>query len=194
MAGDGANALTIGDATNPAGTIIRASAGVLIQTGTTTRLVVGASTITVNVASLLFSGTGVVNPSLSQAVESTINTSQSLTVQAQNNTHGAGTSTGGVLNLTSGTGTLASGATNLQAGGVTKLSAGDDGLGYFGHARAGQAADMIAITDSTGGAISTTVNDAGVVYNQATLNNNFATLAAQIDKVRTALRAPGFMA
>ena len=54
-------------------------------------------------------------------------------------------------------------------------------------------ANQAAVTDSTGGVASFTLNDAGVVYSQANVNNNFATLARQINEIRNVLVNTGLM-
>lgn len=45
------------------------------------------------------------------------------------------------------------------------------------------------LTDSTTGTPTNTINDAGASYTQATLNNNFASLVDEINKLRTDLVA-----
>jgi hypothetical protein len=53
---------------------------------------------------------------------------------------------------------------------------------------------MVAITDSTTGTISTTLNDGTAAYSQTITNNNNASILTQINKIRTALRNLGLMA
>jgi hypothetical protein len=57
-----------------------------------------------------------------------------------------------------------------------------------------QAADVGALTDGTTGIATTTVSDVGASFSQTTLNHNFASLTAQLNSLRTALRASGVMA
>jgi hypothetical protein len=52
---------------------------------------------------------------------------------------------------------------------------------------------MVAITIGAGSA-NTTTQDVTASHNQTILNDNFADLATQINKVRTALRNLGLMA
>ena len=46
---------------------------------------------------------------------------------------------------------------------------------------------------SAAGTPAATTTDVGAAFNQATLNNNFATLVAQINAITTALRNAGLM-
>lgn len=57
-----------------------------------------------------------------------------------------------------------------------------------------KAAVVVALTDSTTGTANDTVSDVGGAFNQATLNNNFADLAAKINAILTALKNAGLMA
>ncbi len=192
--GGGTDLLTIGAGANTAGIVYNSNAaGHQFNIGGVQKVSVANLTLNLFVGNVTWNNTNL-NPTISQLPETSLNTSQAIVIQAQNNTHAGGTSVGGAVNLVSGTGTLKSGPVQLQAGGVVKFAVEDAGVGFYAHATAAQAADMVAITDSTTGVVSTTVNDVGVVFNQATLNNNFASLASQINKVRTALRATGYMA
>lgn len=67
-------------------------------------------------------------------------------------------------------------------------------IGFYNATPVVQRADMSALTDSTTGTPSLTLNDVGVVFSQAAINNNFASVLTQINKVRTALRDMGIMA
>lgn len=57
-----------------------------------------------------------------------------------------------------------------------------------------QAADVGALTDSTGGTPDRGINSAGGAYNQAGQNNTLASLADYFGDVRTALRDAEAMA
>lgn len=67
-------------------------------------------------------------------------------------------------------------------------------LGFFNATPVTQRADIGALTDSTGGTPGTTIQDVGGAFDQDTLNDNFASLAAQINALRTEQRDLGFMA
>jgi hypothetical protein len=54
-------------------------------------------------------------------------------------------------------------------------------------------ANQAALTDSTTGTAGFTLSDVGAVFSQATINNNFASLARLVDNMRTALVNGGFM-
>ncbi len=88
----------------------------------------------------------------------------------------------------------ASGQLRTSAGAATTFQWDSTGIGFFGHATAGQQADVGALTDRTTGAADATVVDVGASFNRATLNNNFADLIAKINLLRDRLRAYGIMA
>jgi hypothetical protein len=84
-----------------------------------------------------------------------------------------------------------------SSGGATQIAS--TSIGLYNVTPVAQAADMVAITDSTGGVVSTTFAaiTAGAGYTQADMTavkNALASSAAQINKVRTALRNIGIMA
>lgn len=54
-------------------------------------------------------------------------------------------------------------------------------------------ANQAAITDSTGGTPGFTLTDVGVVFSQAAINSNFASLARLVDNMRTAMVNSGLM-
>lgn len=56
------------------------------------------------------------------------------------------------------------------------------------------AADVGALTDSSGGTGNGTLEAVGASYSQTVVANNFADVAAKINAIRTALRAAGLMA
>ena len=58
---------------------------------------------------------------------------------------------------------------------------------------ASQAAKVTALTDSTGGTAGTTLANVGTSFSQATLNNNFASLAATVNALVAALKRHGLM-
>lgn len=58
----------------------------------------------------------------------------------------------------------------------------------------GDQTTIAALTDSTGGTADGTVADVGATFSQATLNNNFADVAARITEIRAALIASGLIA
>ncbi len=189
---NGTDSLTLGSSLLANGLVlVSGNAGISFNNGASQRASIGNAALFLFVQGLTWVDLAL-NPVISQVTENTVVTSQPITVQAQNNTFAG--STGGDLVLTSGTGITAAGKTRIQAGGVNKVVIDATGVGFYNHASAGQSADMGAVNDTTGGVVSLNVVDAGAVYSQATLNNNFAALSAQVNKVRTALRATGYMA
>lgn len=71
------------------------------------------------------------------------------------------------------------------------------GLAYANAADAfsGQiSADMVALTDSSGGTASNTLAAISGTYSQTEVRNSIASLAAKINNIRTALRSAGIMA
>lgn len=80
------------------------------------------------------------------------------------------------------------------------LRVGAGGLRFFpagyttGGAVAGQQTDISALTDNSGGTADNTIAAVEASYTQATLQNNFADLASQVNDIRTALRNLGLMA
>ena len=67
-------------------------------------------------------------------------------------------------------------------------------ISFFGVAPAGQAATLNPLTASGGGTVSDIVADVGNSFSQATLNNNFASLAAKVDALIATLKRHGLMA
>lgn len=57
-----------------------------------------------------------------------------------------------------------------------------------------QASAITNLTDSTTGTANDTLTDVGVAFAQATLNNNFADLAAKVNAILTAIRNAGIIA
>ena len=111
---------------------------------------------------------------------------------------GTATNVGGNLTIRPGRGTgtgAANGALDIQNGaGTSRIKIDTTGIGFFAAATVAQPADMVAITDSTTGTPSTTLNDGTAAYSQAITNNNNASILTQINKIRTALRNLGLMA
>ncbi len=66
-------------------------------------------------------------------------------------------------------------------------------IGFFGTTPSTQAARVTALTDSTGGTAGTTLVNVGTSFSQATLNNNFAALAATANALVAALKRHGLM-
>lgn len=66
-------------------------------------------------------------------------------------------------------------------------------IGFFGATPSTQAAKVTALTDSTGGTSGTTLANVGTSFSQATLNNNFASLAATVNALVAALKRHGLM-
>jgi hypothetical protein len=95
----------------------------------------------------------------------------------------AGDTISGALQVTN----PSSGAAALSVDPVNGL------IGFFGAAPAAQVAKVSALTDSTGGTSGTTVANVGTSFSQATLNNNFASLAATINALIAALKRHGLM-
>lgn len=54
-------------------------------------------------------------------------------------------------------------------------------------------ANQAALTDSTGGTAGTTISDVGAAFNQATLNNNFATITRLLNQLRNDLVTTGLL-
>ena len=95
----------------------------------------------------------------------------------------AGDTVSGALQVSNpSTGTVA-----LSVDPVTAL------IGFFGATPATQAARVTALTDSTGGTAGTTLANVGTSFSQATLNNNFASLAATVNALVAALKRHGLM-
>jgi hypothetical protein len=111
---------------------------------------------------------------------------------------GTATNVGGNLTIRPGRGTgtgAANGALDIQNGaGTSRIKIDTTGIGFYAAATVAQPADMVAITDSTTGTPSTTLNDGTAAYSQAITNNNNASILTQINKIRTALRNLGLMA
>lgn len=80
------------------------------------------------------------------------------------------------------------------------LRVGAGGLRFFpegyttGGALGVQQTDISALTDNSGGTADNTLADIEATYTEATIANNFADVASQINDVRTALRNLGLMA
>lgn len=92
-------------------------------------------------------------------------------------------------------GTLNDGA-NLAVGtttGTKIATASTQKLGFFGATPVVQPSALTAITDSTTGTPSSTLNDVGTAFTHATLDNNFATIAAKINAIQAALHNLGLM-
>jgi hypothetical protein len=111
---------------------------------------------------------------------------------------GTATNVGGNLTIRPGHGTgtgAADGALDIQNGaGTSRIKIDTTGIGFYAATPVAQPADMVAITDSTTGTISTTLNDGTAAYSQTITNNNNASILTQINKIRTALRNLGLMA
>lgn len=113
-----------------------------------------------------------------------------------------GTTTAAIsIPITSGAVTFGGGITLSAADIATDTTTGTkigtattQKLGFYNATPVVQRADMSALTDSTTGTPSTTLNDVGVVFSESAINNNFASCLTQINKVRTALRDMGIMA
>ena len=67
-------------------------------------------------------------------------------------------------------------------------------IGFFGAAPATQAASLPALTDATTGTAGATIANVGTAFAQGTLNNNFASLTAQVNALTAALKRHGLMA
>jgi hypothetical protein len=66
-------------------------------------------------------------------------------------------------------------------------------IGFFGATPASQASALTPLTSSSGVA-SNTLADVGTAFSQSVLNNNFASLASQVDALIAALKRHGLMA
>ena len=67
-------------------------------------------------------------------------------------------------------------------------------IGFFGATASTQAPSINSLTASTGATASDSLADVGTSFSQATLNNNFASLAAKVDALIAALKRHGLMA
>ena len=70
----------------------------------------------------------------------------------------------------------------------------DGKVRVYVHPSGSMAADVGALTDSSGGTGNGTLEEVGASYSQTVVANNFADVAAKINAIRTALRAAGIMA
>ena len=67
-------------------------------------------------------------------------------------------------------------------------------VGFFGATPASQAAALTPLVgERPSGVASDTLADVGTSFSQATLNNNFASLAAKVDALIVALKRHGLM-
>jgi hypothetical protein len=80
---------------------------------------------------------------------------------------------------------------NLMAGAVNMLRVAGTNLGIYSATPVPQANRAGQLTDSTTGTPSSALNDVGMSFSQATLNNNFATLLAKYNKIEAMLSAAG---
>lgn len=83
----------------------------------------------------------------------------------------------------------------LQGGDVLEVVAGGE-IRLNGGAitnNGTQATAIASLTDSSTGTANDTVTDVGGSFTQATLNNNFADLAAKINAILAALRGAGII-
>jgi hypothetical protein len=67
-------------------------------------------------------------------------------------------------------------------------------IGFFGASPASQAPSLEALTSTSSGVASNSLADVGTAFSQSILNNNFASLAAQVGALVTALKRHGLMA
>lgn len=174
---------------------------VQLSVGTNVQFQVSTTAVIPCINNLEWLSTVVTAPRISQAANNSggAPTGQTFTLQAQS--CGGVASTGGAWEAGPGAGIGAGGVGRLKAGGTTPGSLGatryswnDTGHAFFAATIAAQVADMGALTDSTGGTANGTLVDVGAVYNQATLNDNFADLAAKVTALRNAMRTAGLMA
>lgn len=113
-------------------------------------------------------------------------------------TGGAGGSTSGDSgSVTVKPGAVVSGTAGsvfLQnSAGANRLQIDSTGIGFFNATPVAQPSDINALTAATGTA-TTTINDVTGVFDQTILNNNFKSLAEQINNLRTQQRNLGLMA
>ena len=66
-------------------------------------------------------------------------------------------------------------------------------IGFFGATPGTQAPSLAALVDSTTGTAGAAVANVGAAFSQATLNNNFASLASQVNALVAALKRHGLM-
>jgi hypothetical protein len=84
--------------------------------------------------------------------------------------------------------------TSLYGAGSLRLQLNGTGIGFFAKSPVAQQADTVALTDSSGGAVDGTIAAVSGSGADATINNNFADLAAKYNALRTLLRNYGLMA
>jgi hypothetical protein len=66
-------------------------------------------------------------------------------------------------------------------------------IGFFGVAPQAQAPALAPLTDATTGVAGGTIQNVGTTFSQSTLNNNFASLVAQVNALTAALKRHGLM-
>ena len=67
-------------------------------------------------------------------------------------------------------------------------------VGLYNKTPVVQASSIGQLTNSTGGSISSTINDVTVIYSQSILNNNFASLLTKVNALEAALKNIGISA
>jgi hypothetical protein len=125
------------------------------------------------------------------AVEAACTTgTASAAVLAQNNRAGEFTNANGVQAY------LADGVAAAQFGGGLVICSGGltlaTSFGAFGAAAVGQQASGGALVDATGGAVTGTLNAVAGTGDDATVNGNFASLAAKVETIRAGLALFGW--
>lgn len=83
-------------------------------------------------------------------------------------------------------------ALTVKYNGTTRFKVDSTGVAFFGAAPVARQADPGALMDSTGGTAGPTISDVGAAFNQATLNNNFASLTEKVNDIRNVLNLFGF--
>ena len=181
------------------GTGTSANGTVTIQEGGNSVASFAAGTGLTVFKSLLQFGTGASSPVIQQASVSTNSaTGQTLAIHAQNAT--GTTSVGGNLSLAAGTGTSTYGTVVISGqsvslddnNGLVKLQINSTGLGFFATTPVAQAtrATNAPLTAAAGSA-SSTINDVGVSFNQATLNNNFKSIVTMLNALEAIIHSCG---
>ena len=82
----------------------------------------------------------------------------------------------------------------LEPAGIFMGMEPDGKVRVYVHTFGVAAADVGALTDSSGGTGNGTLEEVGASYSQTVVANNFADVAAKINAIRTALRTAGLMA
>ena len=184
-----------------AGTFIRADGSVGISKGTATLAVAASATtyLWLDATGALASGPAFpasAHVRLAHVVAHAASIAAVVDERVQCTTAGSGL--GFVLKTGDTMGGTLTIASTTSTGTATPLVVADpvnQWIGFFGATPATQAAALVPLDASTtGGVAANSLVDVGGSFAQATLNNNFASLAAKVDALIAALKRHGLMA